>query len=166
MNLWKIAKNAKFYLCDHHYRAYSLLFNEWIWPMKVQNIVTIWRWLKKRCVLLTVVSTPNNLNATAYTGRVRYQTLNPKPWTTSPEPQRACVDAVALRGIYRPLDKFGQSLSECLINLSPEIYGSINNPRVVAIRGLEDTSDRLPRGHRKMQPHHFNLRNLKPSARN
>ena len=56
------------------------------------------------------------------------------------------VDALALRGFYRPFDKFGQSLAECLMNLSPEIYGSMNDPRVVEIKGLEYAIDRLPRG--------------------
>jgi len=56
------------------------------------------------------------------------------------------VDALALRGFYRPFDKLGQALAECLMNLSPKIYGSINDPRVVEIKGLEYTIDRLPRG--------------------
>jgi hypothetical protein len=56
------------------------------------------------------------------------------------------VDALALRGFYRPSDKLGQSLAECLMNLSPEIYGSMNDSRVVEIKGLEYVIDRLPRG--------------------
>ena len=56
------------------------------------------------------------------------------------------VDALALRGFYRPFDRFGQSLAECLMNLSPEIYGSMKDPRVVEIKGLEYAIDRLPRG--------------------
>lgn len=56
------------------------------------------------------------------------------------------VDALALRGFYRPFDKLGQALSECLMNLSPEIYGSMNDPRVVEIKGLEYVIDRLPKG--------------------
>ena len=56
------------------------------------------------------------------------------------------VDALALRGFFRPFDKLGQSLAECLINLSPEIYGSMNDSRVVEIKGLEYVVDRLPRG--------------------
>ena len=56
------------------------------------------------------------------------------------------VDALALRGFFRPFDKLGQSLAECLINLSPEIYGSMNDSRVVELKGLEYVVDRLPRG--------------------
>lgn len=56
------------------------------------------------------------------------------------------VDALALRGFYRPFDKLGQALAECLMNLGPEIFGSMNDPRVVEIKGLEYTVDRLPRG--------------------
>jgi hypothetical protein len=56
------------------------------------------------------------------------------------------VDALALRGSYRPSDKLGQSLAECLMNLSPEIYGSMTDPRIAEIKGLEYVIDRLPRG--------------------
>lgn len=56
------------------------------------------------------------------------------------------VDALALRGFCRLSDTFGQALMECLLDLSPEIYGSINDPHVVELKGLEYTFDRLPRG--------------------
>ncbi len=56
------------------------------------------------------------------------------------------VDALALRGSFRPFDRLGQSLAECLINLSPEIYGSMSDARVVELKGLEYVIDRLPRG--------------------
>lgn len=56
------------------------------------------------------------------------------------------VDALALRGFCRLHDTLGQALTECLLNLSPEIYGSINDPHVVELKGLEYTFDRLPRG--------------------
>ncbi len=54
--------------------------------------------------------------------------------------------ALALRGFYRPSGKMGQTLADCLITLSPEIYGSMNDPRVVELNGLEYVIDRLPRG--------------------
>lgn len=54
--------------------------------------------------------------------------------------------ALALRGFYRPSGKLGQSLAECLVNLGPEIYGSMTDPRVVEIKGLEYVIDRLPKG--------------------
>ncbi len=54
--------------------------------------------------------------------------------------------ALALRGFYRPSGRMGQTLADCLITLSPEIYGSMNDPRVVELNGLEYVIDRLPRG--------------------
>ena len=59
---------------------------------------------------------------------------------------KTITDALALRGFYRPSGKFGKDLESCLKNLSPEIYGSMNNPRVVELKGLEYVIDRLPRG--------------------
>ena len=59
---------------------------------------------------------------------------------------KTIAHAVALRGFYRPSEKMGQSLADCLVNLSPEIYGSMNDPRVVELKGLEYVIDRLPRG--------------------
>ncbi len=55
-------------------------------------------------------------------------------------------DALALRGFYRPSGKMGKSLEDCLRTLSPEIYGSMNDPRVAELKGLEYVIDRLPRG--------------------
>ena len=37
---------------------------------------------------------------------------------------KTIAHALALRGFYMPSEKMGQQLAECLINLSPEIYGS------------------------------------------
>ena len=59
---------------------------------------------------------------------------------------KTITDALALRGFYRPSGKFGKALESCLKNLSPEIYGSMNDPRVVELKGLEYVIDRLPRG--------------------
>ena len=56
------------------------------------------------------------------------------------------TDALAIRGFYRPRGKLGKSLEHCLRNLSPEIYGSMNDTRVVELKGLEYVVDRLPRG--------------------
>lgn len=56
------------------------------------------------------------------------------------------VDAIGLRGYYRPKDLLGQALADSLRTLSPEIYGSMNDPRVVELKGLEYVIDRLPRG--------------------
>ncbi|MEZ4524388.1 MAG: hypothetical protein R2941_00505 [Desulfobacterales bacterium] len=59
---------------------------------------------------------------------------------------RTIANALALRGYYRPSGKLGQSLAEHMISLSPEIYGSMSDPRVVELKGLEYVIDRLPRG--------------------
>ncbi|MBI9077962.1 MAG: hypothetical protein JEZ02_21370 [Desulfatibacillum sp.] len=59
---------------------------------------------------------------------------------------KVITDSLAIRGFYRPSGKFGKSLENCLKSLSPEIYGSMNDPRVVELKGLEYVIDRLPRG--------------------
>ena len=55
-------------------------------------------------------------------------------------------DALVLQGIYKPTSSAGKTLMEALKQLSPEIYGSMNNPRVVELKGLEYVFDRMPRG--------------------
>ncbi|MCG6909354.1 MAG: hypothetical protein LJE94_04430 [Deltaproteobacteria bacterium] len=59
---------------------------------------------------------------------------------------KTITDALALRGFYRLSGKLGRELESCLKNLSPEIYGSMNDPRIVELKGLEYVLDRLPRG--------------------
>ncbi|SHK64670.1 hypothetical protein SAMN02745216_03829 [Desulfatibacillum alkenivorans DSM 16219] len=59
---------------------------------------------------------------------------------------KVITDSLAIRGFYRPSGKFGKALENCLRSLSPEIYGSLNDPRVVELKGLEYVIDRLPRG--------------------
>jgi len=59
---------------------------------------------------------------------------------------KTTVDALALRGYYKPSGKSGQTLTESLRTLSPEIYGSMNDPRIIELKGLEYVLDRLPRG--------------------
>jgi hypothetical protein len=59
---------------------------------------------------------------------------------------KTSTDALALRGHYRPSGKFGKALETCLRSLSPEIYGTMNDPRIVELKGLEYVIDRLPRG--------------------
>ena len=59
---------------------------------------------------------------------------------------KTAADALALRGYYRPADRFGQALADSLRNLDPEIYGTMNDPRVVELQGLEYVIDRLPEG--------------------
>ena len=59
---------------------------------------------------------------------------------------KTTTDALALRGYYKPSGRSGQTLEESLKMLSPEIYGSMNDPRIIELKGLEYVFDRLPRG--------------------
>jgi hypothetical protein len=59
---------------------------------------------------------------------------------------KTTVDALALRGYYRPSGRSGQTLAESLRIFSPEIYGSMNDHRIIELKGLEYVLDRLPRG--------------------
>jgi hypothetical protein len=59
---------------------------------------------------------------------------------------KTMAGALALRGFYRPNGKSGQTLEQALKNLSPEIYGSMNDPKRIELKGLEYVLDRLPRG--------------------
>lgn len=56
------------------------------------------------------------------------------------------ADALALRGYYKPSGKSGQTLEQALREISPEIYGTMNDPRSIEIDGLEYVLDRLPKG--------------------
>ncbi len=59
---------------------------------------------------------------------------------------KTTADALALRGYYKPSGKSGRTLAEALQMLSPEIYGTLNDPRIIELKGLEYVIDRLPRG--------------------
>lgn len=59
---------------------------------------------------------------------------------------KVTADALALRGYYKPSGHSGQTLEESLKMLSPEIYGTMNDPRIIELKGLEYVMDRLPRG--------------------
>jgi len=56
------------------------------------------------------------------------------------------ADALTIRGNYKPSGKSGQKLAESLKLFNPEIYGSMSDPRVVELKGLEYVIDRMPRG--------------------
>ncbi len=56
------------------------------------------------------------------------------------------ADALTIRGNYKPYGKTGQKLAESLKLFNPEIYGSMSDPRVVELKGLEYVIDRMPRG--------------------
>ncbi len=59
---------------------------------------------------------------------------------------KVLADALTLRGYYKPSGKTGRKLSEALKLFSPEIYGSMSEPRIVELKGLEYVVDRMPRG--------------------
>ncbi len=59
---------------------------------------------------------------------------------------KTTIDALALRGYYKPSGQSGQTLADALRLLSPEIYGTMNDPRIIELKGLEYVIDRLPRG--------------------
>ncbi len=56
------------------------------------------------------------------------------------------VDALLIRGYYRLGDRLGETLEDALRTLSPEIYGTMNDPKSIELRGLEYILDRLPKG--------------------
>ncbi|MBU0994425.1 MAG: hypothetical protein KJ737_18180 [Proteobacteria bacterium] len=59
---------------------------------------------------------------------------------------KVTADALVLRGYYKPSGQSGQKLAEGFKILSPEIYGSMNDPRIIELKGLEYVIERLPLG--------------------
>ncbi len=59
---------------------------------------------------------------------------------------KTIADALILRGFYKPSGKSGEKLAESLKLFDPEIYGSMSDPRIVELHGLEYVMDRMPRG--------------------
>ncbi|MFC2174165.1 hypothetical protein ACFLU6_16340 [Acidobacteriota bacterium] len=59
---------------------------------------------------------------------------------------KTTADALLHIGNYKPNDQSGRTLEDSLRALSPEIYGSMNDPGIVELKGLEYVFDRLPRG--------------------
>jgi len=59
---------------------------------------------------------------------------------------KTLCDSFILRGSYSPSGKTGKKLEDALRNFNPEIYGSMSDPRIVELKGLEYVIDRLPRG--------------------
>ncbi len=56
------------------------------------------------------------------------------------------ADSMTLQGSYQPSGRIGEKLAEALKQLSPEIYGSMADNRVVELQGLEYVFDRMPKG--------------------
>lgn len=59
---------------------------------------------------------------------------------------KVLADAIVLQGVYSPSGKVGEKLADALKQLSPEIYGSMNDNRIFELKGLEYVVDRMPRG--------------------
>ncbi len=59
---------------------------------------------------------------------------------------KTIADSLTLQGVYKPSGKAGEKLAEALRTLSPEIYGSMTDPRIVELKGLEYVIDRMPKG--------------------
>ncbi len=59
---------------------------------------------------------------------------------------KTIADSLVLRGYYKPSGRSGQTLEYALREISPEIYGLMNDPRSIELNGLEYVLDRLPRG--------------------
>lgn len=59
---------------------------------------------------------------------------------------RIAADALLLIGRFKLNGRSGQVLQDALKTLSPEIYGTMNDPRSIELKGLEYVMDRLPRG--------------------
>lgn len=58
---------------------------------------------------------------------------------------KTLADALILRGAYNPSGTTGRKLEDALRQFSPEIYGSMSDPRITELKGLEYVIDRLPR---------------------
>lgn len=59
---------------------------------------------------------------------------------------RIAADAFLLIGRFKMNGRSGQVLQDALKTLSPEIYGSMNDPNSIELKGLEYVMDRLPKG--------------------
>lgn len=59
---------------------------------------------------------------------------------------KTLADSVILRGTYRASGTTGRKLENALLQFNPEIYGSMEDPRIVELQGLEYVIDRLPCG--------------------
>ncbi len=59
---------------------------------------------------------------------------------------KTIADSLILRGYFRPSGRSGKTLEKALQDISPEIYGAMNDPRSIELKGLEYVLDRLPKG--------------------
>ena len=59
---------------------------------------------------------------------------------------KTLVDSIILRGTYQVSGTTGRKLEHALLQFNPEIYGSMDDPRIAELKGLEYVIDRLPCG--------------------
>jgi len=59
---------------------------------------------------------------------------------------KTIADSLILRGYYKPSGSSGRTMEQALRDISPEIYGTMNDSRSIELKGLEYVLDRLPRG--------------------
>jgi Family of unknown function (DUF6909) len=59
---------------------------------------------------------------------------------------KTIADSLILRGYFKPSGRSGKTLEKALQDISPEIYGAMNDPRSIELKGLEYVLERLPRG--------------------
>ena len=64
---------------------------------------------------------------------------------------KTITDAIILQGSYMPSSPTGSRLIEALLQLSPEIYGSMGDARISELKGLEYVINRMPRGIERCQ---------------
>lgn len=64
---------------------------------------------------------------------------------------KTLADAVIVEGYYCPSNTAGKKLANVLCELSPEIYGTMTDPRMVELKGLEYVVNRMPLGIEKCE---------------
>lgn len=64
---------------------------------------------------------------------------------------KTLADAIIVEGYYCPSNTAGKKLASVLCELSPEIYGTMTDSRMVELKGLEYVVNRMPCGIEKCQ---------------
>lgn len=79
--------------------------------------------------------------------------MNQSPPLTRAQESRAAIERLYIsmrqlfnRGFYKPSGVSAEEMRRALLMLSPEIYGTVNDPQRVELDGLVYVMDRLPKG--------------------
>lgn len=79
--------------------------------------------------------------------------MNQSPPLTRAQESRAAIERLYIsmrqlfnRGFYKPSGVSAEEMRRALLTLSPEIYGTVNDPQRVELDGLVYVMDRLPKG--------------------